>query len=556
MLTIRSSRGALLGAVAASLALASSASAADIVVDSPADPTATASNCTLRQAIQSANTNATVAGSDCVQGNGTDTITFDPAAFPPSPAVPTVIQQVNPPGEFVTTSQDLNIVGPGMNALEIRGAVLPAGGRIFNFLSGGANVALSGLSATQSTVSGPGTIQGGALVNSSNLTLSNVRVANNQVLATGAGAFGDGAGIYSIASATLTLHHSIVEDNTVSAVNMAGDATGATARGAGIWSDGQVTLKHSTIDDNDATATDGGTGTVEATGGGLRTTGLLTSHHSTISRNTATATTSGGAGADAQASGGGIASSASNNSLELSTVAANGLQASSGAGGTATQRGGGIIYNGGAGQLDLISATIARNGPTGTSPTPSTTSANISFVGGAIEAGNTIIADPVGPTSTNCDAAALSTNGFNLEYSTTAASCGLGAGTDLTSNPLLDPNLQNNGGPTQTIALLTGSPAIDKGSNAGQTLLFANEDQRGLARPSNFPAITDAANGTDIGAFEVQVSPVVTPPVVVTPPPAPAAATGLRAAALKKCKKKKSKRARRNCRKKAQQLPI
>ena len=41
---------------------------------------------------------------------------------------------------------------------------------------------------------------------------------------------------------------------------------------------------------------------------------------------------------------------------------------------------------------------------------------------------------------------------------------------------MLDPaGLQNNGGPTQTIALLPGSPAIDKGKNfSGSTL-----DQRG-----------------------------------------------------------------------------
>jgi hypothetical protein len=69
------------------------------------------------------------------------------------------------------------------------------------------------------------------------------------------------------------------------------------------------------------------------------------------------------------------------------------------------------------------------------------------------------------------------------------------------SNPGLGA-LANNGGPTQTIALATGSPAIDAGSNAlavdpttGQPL---TTDQRG----TGFPRI---ANGTvDIGAFEVQ----------------------------------------------------
>jgi hypothetical protein len=65
--------------------------------------------------------------------------------------------------------------------------------------------------------------------------------------------------------------------------------------------------------------------------------------------------------------------------------------------------------------------------------------------------------------------------------------------TDLLNvNPLLG-TLQYNGGPTQTMALLPGSPAIDAGSNAlipsGITT-----DQRGFAR---------VVNGTvDIGAFE------------------------------------------------------
>jgi hypothetical protein len=72
--------------------------------------------------------------------------------------------------------------------------------------------------------------------------------------------------------------------------------------------------------------------------------------------------------------------------------------------------------------------------------------------------------------------------------------------TDLTGtkdnplNPLLG-SLQNNGGPTQTMALLPGSPAIDAGD-----INYAPGpyDQRG----DGFPRIV---NGTiDIGAFEVQ----------------------------------------------------
>ena len=61
--------------------------------------------------------------------------------------------------------------------------------------------------------------------------------------------------------------------------------------------------------------------------------------------------------------------------------------------------------------------------------------------------------------------------------------------------------LQNNGGPTFTHALLSGSPAIEGGNSSG-----SNTDQRGLARPVDSPAIDNATggDGSDIGAYEVQ----------------------------------------------------
>jgi hypothetical protein len=73
-----------------------------------------------------------------------------------------------------------------------------------------------------------------------------------------------------------------------------------------------------------------------------------------------------------------------------------------------------------------------------------------------------------------------------------------------TTPPLLDPvlgPLANNGGTTQTHALLPGSPAIDAGSSGGCRDNVGAQlatDQRGFPRP----ALGGSALRCDIGAFE------------------------------------------------------
>jgi predicted outer membrane repeat protein len=68
-----------------------------------------------------------------------------------------------------------------------------------------------------------------------------------------------------------------------------------------------------------------------------------------------------------------------------------------------------------------------------------------------------------------------------------------GGNTEFAADAGVDPNLLDNGGPTLTHALLTGSPAIDAGSNpAGLTY-----DQRGAGYARVF------GSGTDMGAYEV-----------------------------------------------------
>ena len=78
------------------------------------------------------------------------------------------------------------------------------------------------------------------------------------------------------------------------------------------------------------------------------------------------------------------------------------------------------------------------------------------------------------------------------------------------TDPKLGP-LQANGGPTPTHALLSGSPAIDRGHSFGLVT-----DGRGMTRPVNFAGIPNASggDGSDIGAFEAQIIPAESQPVL------------------------------------------
>jgi len=92
----------------------------------------------------------------------------------------------------------------------------------------------------------------------------------------------------------------------------------------------------------------------------------------------------------------------------------------------------------------------------------------------------------------------LSSHGFNLVTSSNFSS-GWIASDLVNTNADVGP-LQDNGGPTFTHALLSTSPAIDRGRSGTLTL-----DQRGETRPKDASAIpnADGGDGSDIGAFEL-----------------------------------------------------
>jgi hypothetical protein len=110
---------------------------------------------------------------------------------------------------------------------------------------------------------------------------------------------------------------------------------------------------------------------------------------------------------------------------------------------------------------------------------------------------NTII-DATGTTGSTAPCSGPMTDGGgNID---TANSCSFDttSGSYVSTPSGLDPaGPKDHGGPTQTIALLTGSAAIDKGNPA----TCASDDQRGKKRPLDGDG--DGTATCDIGAFEV-----------------------------------------------------
>lgn len=214
----------------------------------------------------------------------------------------------------------------------------------------------------------------------------------------------------------------------------------------------QVTVTRSTLSGNSAvpnanTASEGGAAYVGALSS-------LTVTQSTLSGNAVTATTG--------TSDGGAIASYSVLTVVDSTLAGNSAQAGTGAG-------------------------IAAH-----SVSPSVT--------------GTIVADNDGG---NCllDSTSMSGGGYNLENDQ-AGVCGFSAGNNdvVGGEPVLGA-LADNGGPTQTMALLSGSPALDAvpaGSAGCPALGVVGTDQRGAgyARPD----AEDAGGSCDIGAYEYQGS--------------------------------------------------
>lgn len=220
--------------------------------------------------------------------------------------------------------------------------------------------------------------------------------------------------------------------------------------GGGINNNGMLTIKNSTFTGNQAFAG----------GGSIHNSGTLTVENSTFSTNSAHY-------------GGGI-SNTSALTISNSTFFSN----------NATTIGGGVYNENGT--LTVTNGTFYGNSATTGGGIYNNTGATLNYA-------NTILANST--AGGDCwNEGTVFTNNHNLVRD---GSCF----TVPSDDPKLG-TLADNGGPTQTMELLTGSPALDAGDNGVCAATPINNlDQRGVTRP--------LGPHCDIGAYEATFVPVV-----------------------------------------------
>ena len=218
-----------------------------------------------------------------------------------------------------------------------------------------------------------------------------------------------------------------------------------------------VTINQSVLDNNITNNTSGGAIT--------QVSGTITLNNSTISNN------------QSQGSGGG-GIYAQGGTLNLNNVTVTGN--------SSTNAGGGLLNNGAI--VNLNRSIIAGN------TAPSYTGSELVHYSGTTQANNYNVFGHSGLSNTTAFAYGF-TPGANDFNATTN-------GTPTALASILDTTLTNNGGSTQTHALVSGSPAIDFGPSAACTAApISGVDQRGASR--NVDGNSSASsNECDSGAYE------------------------------------------------------
>jgi len=413
-------------------------------------------------------------------------------------------------GGELLVSNNITILGPGTNLLAVNGA----GYRVMHVSN--SVVFISGLTITNGSGVGPGSVPnnggGGIYSESSALTLSNCVLTGNSANSWGGGLYTAGK---SNGPATVTLSGCTVSGN-------------FGVDGGGIYnSHGLLNISGSTFRNNSAHESGGGISNDGENGG----TAMVTVVNSIFEDNSANYLDGGGIENDGQYSGNAILT-VINCSFNRNRAVAGGAIENLGFTGNATlmvvacllnsnsvSNAGGGIYNhgngGGNATVAISNSTIIGNSANvgggaiwsdGTQGTvtvaivASTLFANPSSIfnygysGNAmLKIGGTILVPSASIQNTY---GTVSSQGYNL--------CGDGGGgfftapgDQINTDPMLGV-LADNGGPTLTMALKVGSPAIDKGKSFG-----LGSDQRGQSRYDN-PDVANATggDGSDIGAYE------------------------------------------------------
>jgi hypothetical protein len=384
-------------------------------------------------------------------------------------------------GAILLGSQDLTLLGPGAHGLLLQGAT-PGAGVIYDL--GGGTLTIRGIDvAGGHKYRSDHAASGGCIHATGNLDISDAHVFDCAVHTVADEA--SGGALY--ASGFITMASTVVDQCSIatsgsakgggvsagtdvlmldSRVSGCHVVAGASALGGGVHAGGNLMVKYSTLADNDIADSASGIG------GGGWSGGDAVIYWSTVSGNRATV-----AGALYMARGDGSESA----NIGDSTISGNSANMS-----------GGIRS---AIPLELHNSTIAFNWM----PRPDVFPIDESLAGGlsvlvspvvlgsSIIAGNFLRGDTDEPADVGGDHRVAVEGSANLIGDSSLAVPPDTIGDD----PMLAP-LRANGGPTQTHALLPGSPAISRG-DAG-TLLT---DQRGTGYPRTVGA------QADIGSYEV-----------------------------------------------------
>ncbi len=348
------------------------------------------------------------------------------------------------------------------------------GGTGLPVITGQVTVAGGGATITRSTAGGTAAFRIFDVASGGKLTLSSVTLSNG--LANN-GAQGGGAiyshGTLAVSGSTFTGNSAPATTGTSGgAINSSGTLTVTTSsftgntgqEGGGVFNQKSATITNSTFSNNKATIYGGGA--------------LLNAAGSeTVSGDTFTGNTGPGGGAIDN-----------DTTLKISD--------STFSGNTGGSNGGGAVENFGA--TTITQSTLAGN----TSPYGADI---LNYTGYTLSISMSIVSG--GLSGSNCGGQAPVTDaGYNID---SGSSCGFSAAGHSQSNtqPQLDA-LAANGGPTQTMALPAGSPAVDA-IPAATPGCQGSTDQRGTSRPQG--------SGCDTGAYElIKGSGDTQPPTVPT----------------------------------------